>query len=179
MRRRQPLDRPALAPTSVNRVYLWFLAGTLLFSLGCQQGGHDAAGEPAFEATSPEYEQRERPVTEDDLKILRRASEILHSESEWDRQDDRVCHQEDTTWSLFCALQKASIEVLDEYQHRRVSLQEVRFAIVDASPGEQFQHRLRDFNNTRSFDEVKNVLAVATQRVEARLASAGSSDSSR
>ena len=94
-------------------------------------------------------------------------------------EDDRVCQEEDTTWSLFCALQKASIEVLGEYQHRRVSLQEVRFAIVDASPGEQFRHRLRDFNNTRSFDEVKNVLAVAIQRVEARLASAGSSDSSR
>jgi len=166
-------------PTPVNRVCLRLLAGALLVSLGCQQGGHDRAGEPAFEATSPEYEQRERPVTEDDLNILHRAYEILHSESKWDREDDRVCHEEDTTWSLFCALQKASIEVLGEYQHRRVSLQEVRFAIVDASPGERFQHRLRDFNNTRSFDEVKDVLAVAIQRVEARPASAGSSDSSR
>jgi len=71
------------------------------------------------------------------LEGLRRASEILHTESKWDREDDRVCHEEDTTWSLFCALQKASIEVLGEHQHRRVSLQEVRFAIVDTSPGEQ------------------------------------------
>jgi hypothetical protein len=179
MRRRQALDRPSLMPAPVNRVCLRLLAGALFVSLGCQQGSHDAPGDPSFEATSPEYEQRERPVTEDDLRILRQASDILHTESTWDREDDRVCHEEDTTWSLFCALQKASIEVLGEYQHRRVSLQEVRFAIVEASPGEQFQHRLRDFNNTRSFDEVKNVLAVAIQRVEARLANAGSSDFSR
>ena len=179
MRRRHPLDPPPLAPTSVNRACLWFLAGTLLFGLACQKGGHDAAGEPENEATSPEYEQRDRPVSEDDLKILRRAYEILDSESNWDRQDDRVCHEEDTKWSLFCALQKASIEVLGEYQHRRVALQEVRFAIEEASPAERFQHRLRDFNNTRSFDEVKDVLAVAIQRVDARLASDGSFDSQR
>ena len=47
---------------------------------------------------------------------------------------------------------------------------EVRFAIEAASPGEEFAHRLRDFNNSRSFEEIKNVLAVAIKGVDARLA---------
>ena len=85
--------------------------------------------------------------------------------------------------SLFCALQKASREILGEYQHRNVALQEVRFAIQDATRDRQTEmairalrrfslpHRLMDFNNlpeTR-FEDVKQVLRVASERVAARL----------
>jgi hypothetical protein len=50
-------------------------------------------------------------------------------------------------------------------------LQEVRFAVEDATRGRRFDHRLRDFNNlpeTR-LEDVKRVLAVAKDRVRARL----------
>jgi hypothetical protein len=85
--------------------------------------------------------------------------------------------------SLFCALQKAAREILGEYQHRNVALQEVRFAIQDATRDRQTEtairalrrfslpHRLMDFNNlpeTR-FEDVKQVLRVASERVAARL----------
>jgi hypothetical protein len=84
---------------------------------------------------------------------------------------------------LFCALQKADREILGEYEHRNVALQEVRFAIQDATRDRQTEmairalrqfslpHRLMDFNNlpeTR-FEDVKQVLRVATERVGARL----------
>jgi hypothetical protein len=120
-----------------------------------------------------ELEQRDQPVTDDDLRILSKADEILKDESVWNRNDDRVCDDDESTGkrSLFCALQKACIDVLGEYDHRRVALQEVRFAVEDATRGRDFEHRLRDFNNlpeTRLVD-VKRVLKVATDRVKSRL----------
>ena len=145
-------------------------AGLLVASLALVLLGQACTGtRQGFKATSTEYERRDREVSEKDLEILRKAQSILADESVWDRQDDRVCEPSDTTWSLFCALHKASLEVLGEYQHRRVALQEVRFAIEDVSGGEKFAHRLMDFNNTRSFEEIRKVLTIATERVVARL----------
>jgi hypothetical protein len=121
--------------------------------------------------TSAELERRDQPATEEDLKILLRASEILSSPSVWNRHDTRECHPNDTTWSLFCALEKASRDVLKEYRHREVALQEVRFAIEDVTDGRDFEHRLRDYNNLPSteFADVKRVLTIATHRVRIRL----------
>jgi hypothetical protein len=126
----------------------------------------------AYIPTSPEAERRDRPVTAEDLRILERADAILSDPDKWNRQDDRICTPEDTTWSLFCALQRASVEVLGEYDHRRAALQEVRFAIEAAAPGQDFEHRLRDYNNlsTTRFEDIKAVLHVARQRVADRLA---------
>jgi hypothetical protein len=125
----------------------------------------------AIAEDTPAYEQRDRPVTADDLKILKRADEILSNESKWNRKDDRTCKPDATTWSLFCALHQASIEVLGEYDHRRVALQEVRFAIEDVSKGKEFEHRLMDYNNlpTTQFKDIKLVLKMATDKVAARL----------
>jgi hypothetical protein len=116
-------------------------------------------------------EQRDQPVSADDVRILQRADEILSDETRWNRQDDRTCEPEDTTWSLFCALQKASIEVLGKYDHRRAALQEVRFAIEDVTNGREFEHRLMDYNNLpeTQFQDIKQVLKMATDRVTARL----------
>lgn len=127
---------------------------------------------PSLPGSTPEYERRDQPVAPEDLRILQRADEILSDESKWDRHDDRVCSAEDRTWSLYCALHKASIEVLGEYQHRRVALQEVRFAVEEATKGMELEHRLMDFNNLPStrFEDVKKILATAAERVKARLA---------
>ena len=126
----------------------------------------------AYKPTSPEAEQRDLPVTTQDLSILDRADTLLSDAAKWNRQDDRVCTPGDTTWSLFCALQRASVEVLGAYDHRRAALQEVRFAIEAAAPGQEFEHRLRDYNNlaTTRFEDIKAVLQVARQRVADRLA---------
>ena len=118
-------------------------------------------------------EQRDRRVTSEDLRILTRADEILRDESVWNRQDDRECNDDNARgqWSLFCALEKACVEVLGQYDHRRVALQEVRFAVEDATRGRQFEHRLMDFNNLpeTQFGDVKRVLQVSMERVATRL----------
>ena len=125
-------------------------------------------GDPA------EYEVRDRAVTVADQKILLRAAELLADESAWNRNDDRRCDDDEAAGkrSLFCALQAASVEVLGSYDHRRVALQEVRFAIEEATRGQDFEHRLRDFNNQpqTSFDDMKAVLTTALARVDSRLA---------
>ncbi len=125
-----------------------------------------------YTPTSPDAERRDLPVTAEDLRILDRADAILSDQARWNRQDDRTCTPEDTTWSLFCALQRASVEVLGDYDHRRAALQEVRFAIEAAAPGQEFEHRLRDYNNlpTTRFEDVKAVLHVARERIADRLA---------
>lgn len=121
--------------------------------------------------TSDELERRDQPVTKEDLQILERASAILSSAAVWNRHDTRECHPSDKTWSLFCALEKASREVLEEYRHREVALQEVRFAIEDVTDGREFNHRLMDYNNLPStqFADIRRVLTIATHRVRVRL----------
>ena len=130
---------------------------------------------PQKTATSQELEQRDQPVSTEDLRILQRAGELLKDESVWNRKDDRECDDDEATGkrSLFCALQKACIEVLGAYDHRRVALQEVRFAVEDATRGRDFEHRLRDFNNlpTTRLVDISKVLQVATDRVKSRLKS--------
>ena len=147
----------------------------LAISLGCAAEGQASATirAPQITATSPELEQRDQPVTADDVAILVRAEALLSSAAVWNRADDRECKDDEATGkrSLFCALEKACIDVLGSYDHRRVALQEVRFAVEDATRGRAFEHRLRDFNNlpeTR-LEDVRRVLAVAKDRVSARL----------
>jgi hypothetical protein len=116
-------------------------------------------------------ESHSRPVDAHDLAILDRAQASLRSESAWDRADDRVCAPDEVKLSLFCALQKASIEVLGEYDHRRASLQEVRFAVDEVARGRHYEHRLRDYNNdpTTTLADIHRVIAVARARVAQRL----------
>jgi len=125
--------------------------------------------------TTDDLERRDRPATDDDLRILLKAHELLNNDAVWNRKDDRECVDDEATGkrSLFCALQKACIDVLGVYDHRRVALQEVRFAVEDATRGQDFEHRLRDFNNlpTTHLADVQRVLDVAADRVKARLKS--------
>ena len=128
---------------------------------------------PSPTLTRAEQERRDQAVAADDLRILTKAAELLKDESAWNRADDRECADDEKTGkrSLFCALQKACIDVLGAYDHRRVALQEVRFAVEDATRGQDFEHRLMDFNNLPStrLADVHAVLRVATERVKSRL----------
>lgn len=133
----------------------------------------DKFGDPA------QYEVRDLPVTAQDLQTLERAAALLGSESAWNRNDDRRCADDEAMdkRSLFCALQRASADVYgshDPYKisdHRRVALQEVRFAVEEATRGRELNHRLMDFNNLpeTTLADVQRVLAQATTRVRARL----------
>jgi hypothetical protein len=128
---------------------------------------------PVFTETDPELERRDQPVTADDLRIVALTRALLANEGVWNRKDDRECTDDEATGrrSLFCALQKATIDVLGEYDHRRVALQEVRFAIEDATRGQDFEHRLMDWNNlpTTTLNDIWRALEVATERMRSRL----------
>ena len=160
--------------TRVTRSFLPFAVALVAAGYSCARTPQPVAYVPesSYEPTSVEAEQRSQPVTDQDLRILERADAILSDPAKWDRQDDRICTPEDTTWSLFCALQRASVEILGMYDHRRVAIQEVRFAIEEAARGQVFEHRLRDYNNlpTTRFEDVQAVLHVARERVADRLA---------
>ena len=73
----------------------------------------DGDGRIRFTRTTAELERRDRPAERDDLRILRRAEELLHAESVWNRDDDRVCSDDERAGarSLFCALHQASLDV--------------------------------------------------------------------
>lgn len=130
-------------------------------------------GDPA------QYEARDLPATREDLLTLERAAELLDSEAVWNRDDDRQCADDEANnkRSLYCALERASRDVHGTHDprmvanHRRIALQEVRFAIEDATGGRQLNHRLMDFNNLpdTDFADIQGVLTRATERVRARL----------
>ena len=160
-----------------RRVKRMLVLGLAAMAVAIATGrGRDAVGwaqTPPLPATSADLERRDQPVTADDVRILAKAAELLKDESVWNRADDRECTDDEATGkrSLFCALQKACIDVLGKYDHRRVALQEVRFAVEDATRGRDFEHRLRDFNNlpTTRLADIQAILKVAMDRVRSRL----------
>lgn len=111
------------------------------------------------------------PVNENDVRILRRAEEILKDASRWNQHDDRECPPSAMTFSLYCALYKASEEVNGEFDHRLGALEEVRRTVEEFSKGKSYEHRLMEYNNDTSttFQDIKNILTVTEKRLEKRL----------
>jgi hypothetical protein len=116
---------------------------------------------------------RSMPVTEDDVRILVVTEELLKNESHWNRQDDRRCRDDEQTGrrSLFCALYRASKDVLGGYQHRRAALEHVRLVIMELTPQSGYKHRVMDYNNDpqTTLADIKNVLETALGRVRVKL----------
>ncbi len=116
-----------------------------------------------------------RPVTADDIAILKRADEILSSEAAWNHADARKCRRPASSWSLFCALKEASIEVTGKWDNRRVVMEELRFVIIEVTGLDNKRpnvHPLMIYNNlpmTR-FEDIKKVLRIASERLAARIA---------
>ena len=96
------------------------------------------------------------PVMTADLQIVKRAREILNSESKWNRADNRVCPAEAKTVSLYCALQMATVEVGGKAEHRGAALQEARFVIDEIARDRNYEHRLMNYNNdpTTTFTDI-------------------------
>jgi len=110
------------------------------------------------------------PAVEADLEAVQMATELLQDPTDWLRDDDRQC--ESDQWSLFCALKHASTETLGEYNHHSKAMNEVREAIYERCPGEEFAHVLMDYNNadTTTHDDVLKVLRMAAERIAEELA---------
>jgi hypothetical protein len=102
------------------------------------------------------------PVTDTDLKIIRKAKDMLKDEKSWNKNDDRDCRDDigNNNFSLFCALKSASIEVVGDYNHRNAIMQKIRHTIVEMYPNKEWEHRLQDFNNMpeTNFNVLKDLL---------------------
>jgi len=106
------------------------------------------------------------------VQIVQRAQKILDSPAKWNRSDTRNCPAEAKTFSLYCALEKATIEVTGNFQHRGAAMQESRFVIDEMAPNRNYHHRLMDYNNdpTTTFADLQKVLRLLQQRIAERLA---------
>ncbi|HEX2535345.1 MAG TPA: hypothetical protein VHK69_16485 [Chitinophagaceae bacterium] len=107
-----------------------------------------------------------------DLQILDRALALLNGGRNWSRSANRVCDNSTYpySWSLFCALHQASIDVDVEYRHLRPALQAVRQAIEEAAAGKKFAHMLQDFNaSAPDFGSIAAVLNRGKAILEERI----------
>ena len=112
------------------------------------------------------------PVTKADVRIVQRAQEILNSQSKWNRADTRVCPADAKTFSLYCALQKATDEVTGKFEHRGAAMQEARFVIDEIAPNRKnYKHRLMDYNNdpTTTFADIQKFFQLLEDRITKRL----------
>jgi hypothetical protein len=112
-------------------------------------------------------------VTKADVRIVKRARNILNSPEKWNRADTRECPAKAKVFSLYCALEKATDEVSGQFKHRGAAMQEARFAIEEVAPDwdKKYRHRLMDYNNDPSttFDDIQRVFQLLEDRITRRL----------
>jgi hypothetical protein len=158
----------------VCRMTRWirFIALAVLIGLLAAPHGlsQSAAATPSADPCDEAYVRP--PVTKADVQIAKRARQILGSPRKWNRADTRVCTPDATTFSLYCALEKATDEVSGNFEHRGAAMQEARFVIEDISfKGKEYDHRLMGYNNDPSttFPDIQKVLRLLESRIAKRL----------
>ncbi|PWT92621.1 MAG: hypothetical protein C5B55_06035 [Blastocatellia bacterium] len=116
------------------------------------------------------------PITKVDLQIVKRSREILDSPTKWNRKDNRECPADAKTFSLYCALQMATVEVGGKAEHRGAALQEARFIIDEIAMDRKYEHRLMNYNNdpTTTFGDIQEVLRITESLIALRLKTNGS-----
>jgi hypothetical protein len=102
-----------------------------------------------------------------DRRVVERADALLASDAVWNRADNRRCPSTATAWSIYCAMERAEIDVTGGFHHRRPAMEVVRKLIEDRTAGRNYRHRLMGYNNdprTRLSD-VHEVFAEALARM--------------
>jgi len=147
--------------TSYCRVCLFVTVLLLPFSAHPQGTASQAGGDSNIRP----------PVSKADLQIVKRAREILDSPSKWNRADNRECPPGAKTFSLYCALQMATVEVGGKAEHRGAALQETRFVIDEIAADRKYEHRLMNYNNdpTTTFADIQEVLRITESLIALRL----------
>jgi hypothetical protein len=107
------------------------------------------------------------PPNDLDREIVRRADALLSSVDVWNRADNRRCPVSEKTWSIYCALQRASELAACGAHHRRPAMETVRVAIEERTVGRNYGHRLMGYNNdtTTTLSDVRSVFAEALKRI--------------
>jgi hypothetical protein len=98
-----------------------------------------------------------------DRRIVERATALLSTPTVWNRMDNRFCPAAASTWSIYCAMEQATIDVTGAANHRRPAMEAVRAIVDERSAGRNYQHRLMDYNNdpTTRFDDVRSLFSEA------------------
>jgi hypothetical protein len=111
---------------------------------------------------------REVAPSELDRRVVQSADAILASASAWNRADNRRCPAAASSWSIYCAMERAEIEVTGGFHHRRPAMETVRRIIEERTAGRRYHHRLMDYNNDRttSLGDVHAVFAEALARID-------------
>lgn len=111
-------------------------------------------------------------VTPDDVRILQRAEQILDSPAKWNRNDNRNCPADAKTFSLYCAIERATDEITGHFAHRGAAMQEARFVIDPIAEKRHYEHRLMNYNNdpTTTLADIQHVLRTAETNVQRELA---------
>ncbi|HVT38616.1 MAG TPA: hypothetical protein VHE78_06220 [Gemmatimonadaceae bacterium] len=111
---------------------------------------------------------RQVPPSALDRAILQRAAAIIATDSVWNRADNRKCLPSATTWSIYCAEERASIEVTGGFHHRRPAMELVREIIDERSKAKSYPHRLMGYNNDPSthLADVRTLFAEAIARIK-------------
>ena len=116
----------------------------------------------------------ELAASETDIKILARARQLLSSSRVWNKRDERTCEDDlaSQSWSMFCALYQASIDVTGTYLHRRPVMAEARDVIIEVTDNTPFDHLLRDYNNldTTSWTDMERLFEQTRTRLVSRVA---------
>jgi hypothetical protein len=102
-----------------------------------------------------------------DREIIQRADALFSSDAVWNRADNRKCTATATTWSMYCALERATREVTGGFHHRRPALELVRVIVEERTKGRDYNHRLMDYNNdsTTHLEDVHVVFAAALAKI--------------
>jgi hypothetical protein len=108
-----------------------------------------------------------------DLKILQKADALLSDSSKWYKNTDQECDDAvmDNKYSLYCALYKASVETMGEYNGRRPSIKIVHLLINKYGNRRVVYFGTRDWNDhpDTTFEELKKVLRESIGEVKKQL----------
>lgn len=112
--------------------------------------------------------KQEVPPNALDREIIQRAAAVISSDAVWNRHDDRTCPSDATTWSIYCAVEKAQIEVAGGFHHRRPAGELVRAIVEERTKGKDYQHRMMDYNNdaTTHLADVESLFVEALARIK-------------
>jgi hypothetical protein len=111
-------------------------------------------------------------IAADDLRIAQRARQILSSQAIWNRADNRQCPPKARVISLYCALEKATMEVTGSFDHRGTVMEDARAAIDEVAPHHpDYDHWLMGYNSDPSttFADIQKLMRLTEGRIAKRI----------
>jgi hypothetical protein len=103
-----------------------------------------------------------------DREILVQAAKIISTDAVWNRADNRKCPPSATTWSIYCAIEKAQVDITGGFHHRRPAGELLREVVDDRTKSRNYKHRMMDYNNdtTTTLADVRSLFAEAIARIK-------------